>query len=59
MNLFQCLAVSFLCGVIEFEYVFAKDYYKILGNFFGFNHEKICKKINYFRDLEENQIFYN
>ena len=31
MNLFQCLAVSFICGVIEFDSVFAKDYYKILG----------------------------
>jgi DnaJ family protein B protein 9 len=31
MNIFQCLAVSFLCGVMEFEQVFAKDYYKTLG----------------------------
>jgi len=31
MNLFHCMAVSFLCGVIEFEHVFAKDYYKTLG----------------------------
>jgi len=31
MNLLHCLAVSFLCGVIKFEQVCGKDYYKTLG----------------------------
>eukprot|EP00088_Acartia_fossae_P010881 TRINITY_DN15450_c0_g1_i1.p1 TRINITY_DN15450_c0_g1~~TRINITY_DN15450_c0_g1_i1.p1 ORF type:complete len:221 (+),score=40.45 TRINITY_DN15450_c0_g1_i1:93-755(+) len=31
MNLFQCLAVSFLCGVLEIDEIVAKDYYKTLG----------------------------